>query len=89
MLPTRVFILVADITKRLTLALRGDVGGFGVGSHFTYNGSAILGYSFSHTVSAWLGYRILGINYQDGHGPDRFMYDVRMHGPIMGIGFRF
>lgn len=81
--------LVADITKRLTLALRGDVGGFGVGSHFTYNGSAILGYSFSHTVSAWLGYRILGINYQDGHGPDRFMYDVRMHGPIMGIGFRF
>jgi len=81
--------LMADITKNLVIALRGDIGGFGVGSHFTYNASAIFGYNFSPMVSAWLGYRILGINYEDGHGPDKFKYDVTMHGPIVGIGFRF
>ena len=51
--------------------------------------SAIFGYHFSPMVSAWLGYRILGIDYEDGHGPDKFKYDVTMQGPIVGIGFRF
>ncbi len=81
--------LMADITKKLAIAVRGDIGGFGVGSHFAYNASAIFGYHFSPMVSAWLGYRILGIDYEDGHGPDKFKYDVTMQGPIIGIGFRF
>jgi len=80
---------VADITKNLSIAVRGDIGGFGVGSKFTYNASAIFGYSFSPMISGWLGYRILGIDYEDGHGTDKFKYDVTMQGPIMGIGFRF
>ena len=36
-----------DITKQLTFTLRGDVGGFGVGSDFSWNGSGLFGYRFT------------------------------------------
>jgi hypothetical protein len=81
--------LMADLTKNLAITVRGDIGGFGVGSHFAYNASAIFGYTISPLVSVWFGYRIMGINYEDGYGPDKFKYDVTMHGPVVGIGFRF
>jgi hypothetical protein len=81
--------LQADLTKKLSLAVRGDIGGFSVGSDFTWNASAILGYHFSQTVSAWLGYRVLGVDYESGSGFSKFKYDVIMHGPIVGLGFSF
>jgi hypothetical protein len=81
--------LRADLTKNLSLVVRGDVGGFGVGSDFTWNTSAIFGYQFSKTISAWLGYRVLGVDYESGSGFSKFKYDVIMHGPIVGLGFSF
>ena len=81
--------LRADLTKKLSLAVRGDIGGFSVGSDFTWNASAILGYHFSRTVSAWLGYRGLGVDYESGSGTSKFKYDAIMQGPIIGLGFRF
>jgi len=81
--------LRADLTPKLSLALRGDIGGFGVGSDFSWNASAIFGYSFSEMISVWLGYRALGVDYEDGSGPDKFAYDVTMSGPIVGLAFKF
>jgi len=81
--------LRADLTKKLSLAVRGDIGGFSIGSDFTWNASAIFGYHFSQTVSAWLGYRGLGVDYESGSGFSKFKYDVITQGPIMGLGFRF
>lgn len=81
--------LRADLTNKLSLAVRGDIGGFSVGSDFTWNASAIFGYNFSQTVSAWLGYRALGVDYESGSGFSKFKYDVTMQGPIVGLGFRF
>jgi hypothetical protein len=81
--------LRVDLAKKLSLAVRGDIGGFGVGSDFTWNASAILGYHFSQTVSAWLGYRGLGVDYESGSGFSKFKYDVIMQGPIIGLGFSF
>jgi hypothetical protein len=81
--------LRTELTKKLSLVLRGDVGGFGVGSDFTWNASAILGYHFSQTVSAWLGYRVLGVDYESGSGSSKFKYDVTMSGPMVGLGFSF
>jgi hypothetical protein len=40
-------------------------------------------------VSLWLGYRVMGVNYESGSGFDKFKYDVTMYGPITGIVFRF
>jgi hypothetical protein len=79
----------ADLSKKFSLAVRGDIGGFSVGSDFTWNASAILGYHFSQTVSAWLGYRALGVDYESGSGFSKFKYDVIMQGPIVGLGFHF
>ena len=81
--------LRADLTKKLSLALRGDIGGFGVGSDFSWNASAIFGYSFSDLISVWLGYRALGVDYESGSGRSKFKFDVTMYGPIVGLGFRF
>ena len=81
--------LRADLTEKLSLAVRGDIGGFGVGSQFTWNASAIFGYHFSPTISAWLGYRALGVDYESGSGSSKFKFDVIMYGPIVGLGIQF
>jgi hypothetical protein len=81
--------LKVGLTKRLLFMLRGDIGGFGVGSEFTWNTSAVLGYSVSRVVSLWLGYRALGMDYESGSGFNKFKFDGIMHGPILGVGFYF
>ena len=81
--------LRADLTKRLSIVVRGDIGGFGVGSDFTWNTSALFGYSFSDLIRLWVGYRILGVDYESGSGSGKFMYDATMSGPILGLAFSF
>ncbi len=83
--------VLVDLTEKLSLAVRGDIGGFGVGSssEFTWNASGIFGYHFSPMISAWLGYRALGVDYESGSGTSKFKYDVIMHGPIVGLGIQF
>lgn len=78
-----------QLTKNLMLVLRGDVGGFSVGSKFSWNASGYLGYSVSEMISLWAGYRALGVDYHDGSGSSKFVYDVIMQGPSLGISFRF
>jgi hypothetical protein len=78
-----------DIIDRLSVSVRGDIGGFGVGSHFTWNLAAILRYQVSPRVSAGAGYRILDINYSEGTGTRAFRYDVQMRGPVLGLDLHF
>ena len=78
-----------DLNDKFILSLRGDVGGFDVGSKFTYNAIGLVGYNLSRVVSLWLGYRVLGVNYESGSGFNKFQFDVTMYGPITGIAFRF
>ena len=78
-----------SLNEKFNLSLRGDVGGFDVGSKFTYNAMGLVGYNISRVVSLWLGYRVLGVNYESGSGFNKFKYDVTMYGPITGIVFRF
>jgi hypothetical protein len=77
------------IIDRLTVSVRGDIGGFGVGSHFTWNMVAVLAYQVSQRMSIGAGYRILDINYAQGTGTNAFRYDVQMRGPVLGFNFRF
>jgi hypothetical protein len=78
-----------QLTKNLMLVLRGDIGGFSVGSQFTWNASGYFGYSVSEMVSLWAGYRALGVDYRDGSGSRKFEYDMTFQGPVLGVGFRF
>lgn len=68
---------------------RGDVGGFGVGSDFTWNVSGIIIWQPWTNVSLAAGYRALDQDYEEGEGADRYAWDVIMHGPIAGINFRW
>jgi hypothetical protein len=75
------------------LALRGDIGGFGAGSQFSWN--LMAGYSFvlcakdGVTYSGLLGYRLLDVDYKQGSGRTRYEYDVLQHGPLSGLTVRF
>jgi hypothetical protein len=71
------------------LQLRGDIGGFGVGSDLTWQVQAYAGYRFSELFQATVGYRSLAIDYEKGEGADRFKYDVTTFGPVAKLGFNF
>src|SRR5689334_559418 len=71
----------------------GDVGGFGVGSKFSWQTLAALNYDFSVrksvTWSGMVGYKALLVDYSKGFGLTHYEYDMTMHGPIIGITARF
>ena len=75
------------------LSLRGDVGGFGVGSDFSWQAIAAYGWDFARynniTFSGVLGYRALYVDYAQGQGRSRYEFDMLQHGPIVGISARF
>jgi hypothetical protein len=81
--------LKVDIIDRLSVAVRGDIGGFGVGSHFTWSVATILAYQVSQWISLGAGYRILDINYSEGTGSNKFQFDVQMRGPMLGFAVHF
>jgi hypothetical protein len=62
-----------------------DLGGFGIGSTFTWQIFATVGYHFNETVAIEAGYRHLSVDYDD----DGFLWDVDLSGPIIGMSFRF
>jgi len=73
--------------------LRGDVGGFGVGSQFSWNALAAYSFAFAKrdgvTYSGLLGYRALSADYEQGSGRTKYVYDVVMHGPVTGLTIGF
>jgi hypothetical protein len=75
------------------LVLRGDVGGFDVGSQFSWN--VLAAYSFEMgvyhglTFSGVLGYRALSVDYEKGSAANRFEFDLVQHGPVLGLTVRF
>jgi hypothetical protein len=62
-----------------------DIGGFGAGSDFTWQAYPYLNWRISKTMSAQLGYRWLGTDYEDGSGASRFKYDVVLQGVQLGL----
>ena len=78
-----------DFTTNCTLSLSSHFGGFGVGSDLTWGLRAMGGYSMSDSSNFWLGYRYLDIDYDDGTGASKFVFDVGLSGPILGASFHF
>jgi len=70
--------------ERVDLLLRGDVGGFGLGSDFAYQLGAGLAWSLGERTELVVGYRHLDVDYDDG-----FEYDVATSGPLLGLVLGF
>lgn len=62
-----------------------DYGGFHVGSDKTWQELGTLGYDFNERLSARAGYRYLSVDYEN----DGFVWDVDIHGAIVGVTWRF
>jgi len=77
------------LAEAWTLALRGDIGGFGVGSDFAWQGIATLRWQFSPRTALGVAYRYLDMDYEDGKGDSFFKYDMATSGPAMGVIFTF
>ena len=75
----------APIIPKLSATGFADIGGFGVGSQFTWEIYAGLDYAFTEHVSAAAGFRYLSINY-DQTGTD---LKLDTYGPVIGATLRF
>jgi hypothetical protein len=71
------------LSPKWFLLVAGDVGGFGVGSHLTWEGVASFRYHLSQTVDLGLGYRYMHIDYDKSN----FKFVGSMSGPLIGIGW--
>ena len=75
------------------LELRGDVGGFGAGSQFSWQ--AIASYNsplcmiHGIPVDGYIGFRALSVDYSQGSGTSRFEFDNVIYGPVIGATMRF
>ncbi len=75
------------------LTLRGDVGGFDVGSEFSWQ--VIATYDFemcvsdNYVIDGYLGYRALSVDYSQGSGTNRYEIDALQQGPVVGATLRF
>jgi len=65
--------------------LRGDIGGFGIGSDLTWNLVGIVDFKPWEHTSLFGGYRVLYQDYSSGSGDNKFAYDATMYGPILGL----
>lgn len=75
--------------EKWDLLLRGDIGGFGVGSEFTWNAFGGAAYRFHRGMRVVFGYRGLYQDYKTGSGADFFAWDMTLHGPLVGVSFSF
>lgn len=80
-------------SPQVDMVVRGDVGGFDVGSKFSWQAMGYVNWEFARTEravwSAMLGYRALYVDYAKGEGRSLYEYDMLTHGPIMGVTARF
>ena len=75
------------------IVVRGDVGGFGAGSQFTWQAMATYNwFLYQHgplTLDGYAGWRALSVDYEQGSGTGRYEFDVLQQGPVMGVTGRF
>jgi hypothetical protein len=75
--------------KGFSFNLRGDIGGFGVGSDLTWQVFPFFGWQFARWGSLQAGYRWVYMDYETGSGASRFKYDMLIQGPQLGVTFHF
>ena len=81
--------LSLPLGKKFSFKVRGDIGGFGAGSDFTWQAYPHFDWQFTKWGSLQFGYRWLDVDYETGSGASRFKYDMLIQGPQLGLTFHF
>jgi len=74
-----------DFNKTYYTAVRGEIGGFGVGADLMWEVEAAVGINLTRSIFTEIGYRALGGNFEENN----FRFDVVMHGPQITTGITF
>jgi hypothetical protein len=74
-----------NFNKALYTAVRGEIGGFGVGADLMWEVEGVIGINLTRSIFTEVGYRALGGNFED----DDFKFDAVMHGPQITTGITF
>lgn len=82
-------LVTLPMSDTWSFTLRGDIGGFGVGSDLAWNAVARFNWKVSEHGNVLLGYRILDVDYENGSGSDLFVFDAAMSGPFAGFAWAF
>ena len=80
-----------DPTRQWAMIVAGDVGGTNLGNDRSYNTQGFVGYrlqSFKNTT-LYAGYRLLYQRYKTGSGSERFVWDMKLFGPVAGVTIDF
>lgn len=75
----------AQVAPRLATLIQGDVGGFGVGSDFTYQVTGTINYTLSDGFVISAGWRHLHLDYES----DGTRFEGSQTGPLIGVTHRF
>jgi hypothetical protein len=78
-----------DFADRWSFTLRGDIGGFGVGSEFAWQGVGTLRWQATDRVGVLGAYRYIDMDYESDDRSREFRYDMSMSGPALGVVFTF
>jgi hypothetical protein len=72
-----------------TYTLRGDIGGFGVGSDLTWQILTAFRRQNTERFGWFVGYRVISFDYSSGSGSNYQRHDLTQQGPMAGINFSF
>ena len=74
-----------NFNKTFYTAVRGEVGGFGVGADLMWQVEGVLGINLTRNIFTEIGYRALSDDFENGD----FTFDVVLHGPQITTGITF
>ena len=74
-----------NFNKTFYTAVRGEIGGFGVGADLMWEVETVVGINLTRSIFTEIGYRALGGNFEENN----FKFDVVMHGPQITTGITF
>lgn len=81
--------VLTDAEKKWWFNVRGDVGGFDVGSKLAWNAHALAAFRVSKDVDLTAGLKFIDIDYtNDASGADAFAYNAQQSGIVIGAVFR-
>ena len=74
-----------NFNKTVYTAVRGEIGGFGVGADLMWQVEGVIGINLTHCIFTEIGYRALGADFEDNN----LVFDVVLHGPQITTGITF